>query len=461
MADRERIIVTLGETLAALVEAKKYTTLRDILVTMNATDIAAIFEDLPEEKLPLLFRLLPKELAAETFVEMEPEAQELLIQGFSDNELKEVVNELYVDDAVDLVEEMPANVVKRILKQADPEMRKMINEILKYPEDSAGSIMTTEYVSLRPIMTAEEAIKRIRRTGVDKETIYTCYVTDNNRKLVGMVTLRTLLLAEEDDRVEDIMEDNVISVSTLEDQESVVQMMAKYDWAAIPVVDQEGRLVGIVTIDDAIDVLQEETTEDFELLAGMTPSDKPYLRTGVFETWKSRVPWLLILMLSATLTSMVLTGFESSLAACSALIAFIPMLTGTGGNSGTQSSVAVIRALSLGEVEFSDTVRVIWKEIRVGVLCGVTLASCNFIKLLVVDKMILGNEGVTVPVAAVICLTMVLTVLCAKTVGCILPLLAEKIHVDPAVMASPFISTVVDVTTLLLYFQVAKILLGI
>ena len=461
MADRDRIIVTLGETLAALVEAKKNTTLRDILVTMNATDIAVIFEDLPEEKLPLLFRLLPKELAAETFVEMEPEAQELLIQGFSDNELKEVVNELYVDDAVDLVEEMPANVVKRILKQADPEMRKMINEILKYPEDSAGSIMTTEYVSLRPVMTAEEAIKRIRRTGVDKETIYTCYVTDNNRKLLGMVTLRTLLLAEEDDRVEDIMEDNVISVNTLEDQESVVQMMAKYDWAAIPVVDQEGRLVGIVTIDDAIDVLQEETTEDFELLAGMTPTDKPYLRTGVFETWKSRIPWLLILMLSATLTSMVLTGFESSLAACSVLIAFIPMLTGTGGNSGTQSSVAVIRALSLGEVEFSDTVRVIWKEIRVGVLCGVTLASCNFVKLLVVDKMILGNDGVTVLVAGVICLTMVLTVLCAKTVGCVLPLLAEKIHVDPAVMASPFISTVVDVTTLLLYFQVAKILLGI
>ena len=461
MADKDRILVTLEETLAALVEAKKYTTLRDILVTMNASDIAALFEDLPEEKLPLLFRLLPKELAAETFVEMEPEAQELLIQGFYANELKEVVDELYVDDAVDIVEEMPANVVKRILKQADPEMRKMINEILKYPEDSAGSIMTTEYVSLRPIMTAEEAIKRIRRTGVDKETIYTCYVTDNNRKLVGMVTLRTLLLAEEDDRVEDIMEDNVISVSTLEDQESVVQMMAKYNWAAIPVVDQEGRLVGIVTIDDAIDVLQEETTEDFELLAGMTPSDKPYLRTGVFETWKSRVPWLLILMLSATLTSMVLTGFESSLAACSALIAFIPMLTGTGGNSGTQSSVAVIRALSLGEVEFSDTVRVIWKEIRVGVLCGVTLASCNFVKLLVVDKMLLGNEGVTVVVAAVICLTMVLTVLCAKTVGCVLPLLAEKIHVDPAVMASPFISTVVDVTTLLLYFQVAKILLGI
>ena len=457
----EKSVVTLGVTLEALIEAKKYTTLRDILVTMNASDIAALFEDVPEAKLPLLFRLLPKELAAETFVEMEPEAQELLIQGFSDNELKEVVDELYVDDAVDIVEEMPANVVKRILKQADPEMRKMINEILKYPDDSAGSIMTTEYVSLRPDMTAEEAIKRIRRTGVDKETIYTCYVTDKNRKLIGMISLRTLLLCEDDDVLEEVMEPNVISVNTLEDQESVAQMMAKYDWAAMPVVDQENRLVGIVTVDDAIDVLQEETTEDFEKLAGMTPTDKPYLRTGVLETWKSRIPWLLILMLSATLTSMVLTSFETSLAACTVLTAFIPMLTGTGGNSGTQSSVAVIRALSLGEVEFVDTIRVIWKEIRVAVLCGVTLAACNFVKLLVVDRMILGNTGVNVSVAAVICVTMVFTVLCAKTVGCVLPLLAEKIHLDPAVMASPFISTIVDVLTLLIYFQVAKAILHI
>lgn len=457
----EKAVVTLEETLAALVEGKKYTTLRDILVTMNASDIAAIFEEMPEAKLPLLFRLLPKELAAETFVEMEPEAQELLIQGFSDNELKEVVDELYVDDAVDIVEEMPANVVKRILKQADPEMRKMINEILKYPDDSAGSIMTTEYVSLRPDMTAEEAIKRIRRTGVDKETIYTCYVTDNNRKLIGMISLRTLLLCEDDDVLEEVMENNVISVNTLEDQESVAQMMAKYDWSAMPVVDQENRLVGIVTVDDAIDVLQEETTEDFEKLAGMTPTDKPYLRTGVLETWKSRVPWLLILMLSATLTSMVLTSFETSLAACTVLTAFIPMLTGTGGNSGTQSSVAVIRALSLGEVEFVDTIRVIWKEIRVAVMCGVTLAACNFVKLLVVDRMLLGNSSVTVSVAVVICVTMVFTVLCAKTVGCVLPLLAEKIHLDPAVMASPFISTIVDVLTLLIYFQVARAILHI
>lgn len=457
----EKTVVTLEETLSALVEGKKYTTLRDILVTMNAVDVAGIFDEMPEEKLPLLFRLLPKELAAETFVEMEPEAQELLIRGFSDNELKDVVDELYVDDAVDIVEEMPANVVKRILKQADPEMRKMINEILKYPDDSAGSIMTTEYVSLRPNMTAEEAIKRIRRTGVDKETIYTCYVTDNNRKLIGMISMRTLILAEDDDVLEEIMESNVISVTTLEDQESVAQMFTKYDFGALPVVDQENRLVGIVTVDDAIDVLQEETTEDFEKMAGMAPTDKPYLRTGVLETWKSRVPWLLILMLSATLTSMVLTSYETSLATCSALIAFIPMLTGTGGNSGTQASVAVIRGLSLGEVEFSDTMQVIWKEIRVAVLCGLTLAACNFVKLMVVDRLLLHNTGVSGPVAAVICLTMVFTVLCAKTVGCLLPLLAERIHLDPAVMASPFISTVVDVVTLIIYFQVARGILHI
>jgi magnesium transporter len=321
--------------------------------------------------------------------------------------------------------------------------------------------MTTEYVSLRPDMTAEEAIKRIRRTGVDKETIYTCYVTDKNRKLIGTVSLRTLLLSEDDDVLEEIMESNMISVTTLEDQESVAQMFAKYNFTALPVVDQENRLVGIVTIDDAIDVLQEETTEDFEKLAGMTPTEKPYLRTTVFETWKSRVPWLLILMLSATLTSMVLTSYETSLAACTALTAFIPMLTGTGGNSGTQASVAVIRGLSLGEVEFSDIVRVIWKEIRVAVLCGVTLAACNFVKLLVVDRTILHNTGVTIPVAAVICVTMVFTVICAKTVGSVLPLLAERVHLDPAVMASPFISTVVDVMTLIIYFQVAKAILGI
>ena len=452
--------VTLESTLSALIEGKKYAALRDILVTMNPADVAAVFEETDELALPLLFRLLPKELAAETFVEMQPEQQELLIRGFSDTELKEVVDELYVDDAVDLVEEMPANVVKRILRQADPDMRRMINEILRYPEDSAGSIMTTEFVSLRPQMTVEEATKRIKRTGVDKETINTCYVIDKGR-LIGALSLRTLILADDDDVIEDIMEPNVISVTTSEDQETVAQMFSKYNFNALPVVDTENRLVGIVTVDDAIDVMEEEATEDIEKMAGMAPSDKPYLRTGILETWKSRVPWLLVLMLSATLTSMVLTSYETSLAACTALTAFIPMLTGTGGNSGTQASTAVIRGLSLGEVEFSDTLQVIWKEIRVAVMCGVTLAACNFVKLMTVDRILLHNTGVTATVAFVICLTMVFTVLCAKTVGSLLPLLAERIHLDPAVMASPFISTVVDVVTLIIYLQVARAILHI
>lgn len=454
-------IATLENTLSALVEEKKYTTLRDILITMNASDIAGVFDGIEPEKLPRLFRLLPKELAAETFVEMDAEAQELLILGFSDHELKEVVDELYVDDAVDLVEEMPANVVKRILREADPETRKMINEILKYPDDCAGSIMTTEYVSLRPHMTVEEAFKRIRRVGIDKETIYTCYVINDDRTLSGILSIRTLLLADEDERLEDIMEDNVISVTTLEDQESVVQMFAKYSFMALPVVDKENRLVGIVTIDDAMDVMQEEATEDFEKMAGMIPTDKPYLKTSVVETFCARVPWLLVLMLSATFTSIIITGFESSLASYVVLTAFIPMLTGTGGNSGTQSSTSVIRSLSLGEVHLSDWVKVIWKEIRVAVLCGAVLAACNFAKLMLVDAYLLGNASITPIVAAVVCLTLLFTVICAKTVGCILPMLADRIGFDPAVMASPFISTIVDAFSLLIYFQIARVILGI
>lgn len=456
----ERTIVTLGDTLAALVEGKKYTTLRDILVTMNAVDVAAIFEDMPQDKLPLLFRLLPKELAAETFVEMDPETQELLIQGFSDNELKDVVDELYVDDAVDIVEEMPANVVKRILKQADPEMRKMINEILKYPDDSAGSIMTTEYVSLRPNMTVEEAIKRIRRVGVDKETIYTCYVTETNRKLIGMISMRTLILADDDDVIEDIMESNVISANTLEDQESVAQMFTKYDFSALPVVDQENRLVGIVTVDDAIDVLQEETTEDMEKMAAMLPTDKPYLRTSAFDTFKSRIPWLLLLMVSATFTGQIISSFEDALSAFTILTAYIPMLMDTGGNCGSQASVTVIRGLSLGEIEFSDLIQVVWKECRVALLCGTVLAGANFAKLMLLDRMVFHNP-ITVTVAAVICLTLVCTVFAAKIVGCMLPLLAKKIGFDPAVMASPFITTIVDALSLLIYFRFASFLLGI
>lgn len=445
---------TLESALLALMDGKKYTALRDILVTMNSADVAAIFDEMEEEKLPILFRLLPKELAAETFVDMDPDAQQLLIRGFSDNELKEVIDELYVDDAVDIVEEMPANVVKRILRQADPEMRKMINEILKYPEDSAGSIMTTEYVDLLPQMTAEEAIKRIRRTGVDKETIYTCYVTDKNRKLIGTVSIRTLLLADENDIVEDIMETNVISVSTLEDQETVAQMFSKYSFVAMPVVDQEDRLVGIVTVDDAIDVLQEETTEDFEKMAAITPTDKPYFKTGVVETWKKRITWLLILMISATFTGTIIKKFEGVLAVQAALTAFIPMLMNTGGNSGSQASVTIIRGIALNEIEFSDLPAVIWKESRVAVLCGITLAACNFVKVLLVDR-------VSVAVASVVCLTLVGNVFVAKMVGCMLPMMAKKLGLDPTVMASPILSTIVDAISLLIYFRIATLLLGL
>ena len=449
------------EQVENLVERKRWPDLRDMLSLLEPADIAAILSELPEDRLPLLYRLLPKELAAEVFVEMEPEEQELLIKSFSDTELKEVLEELYVDDTVDLIEEMPASVVKRILQHTDAETRKSVNEILKYPEDSAGSIMTTEFVDLKRDMTVADALKRIRRTGVDKETINICYVTDTSRHLLGLVSIRTLLLAEEDDVIEDIMETNVIFATTLEDKEDVAQQLSKYDFLAMPVVDKESRLVGIVTIDDAIDVMEEETTEDFEIMAAITPTDKPYLRTGVWDTVKSRLPWLMLLMLSATFTGIVINRFEDSLARCSVLIGFIPMLMGTGGNSGNQSSVAVIRGLSLNEIGFVDLLEVVWKESRVAVVCGALLACGNFVKLLVVDRLLMQNAEVTALVALVICLTLVCTVFCAKVVGCMLPLLAEKIGLDPAVMAAPFISTIVDVVSLVIYFSFATLLLGL
>lgn len=445
---------SFAATFLSLLEDKKYPTIRDIMTTMNAVDIAMLFDEMDDERIPLLFRLLPKELAAEVFVEMDDDSQELLIRGFSDAELKAVVDELYVDDAVDIVEEMPANVVKRILKQADPEMRKVINNILQYPDDSAGSIMTTEYVSLRPEMTVEDAIKRIRRNVVEKETIYTCYVTDKNRTLIGMISLKELLIAEDDTIIEDIMETNVICVDTLTDQEEVAQMFNKYNFMALPVVDKETRLVGIVTFDDAIDVMEEETTEDIEKMAAIVPSDKPYLRTGVFETWKQRIPWLLILMISATFTSMIITSFENALAAQVVLTAFIPMLMDTGGNSGSQAAVTIIRGISLGEIEFRDIFRIIWKEFRVALLCGSVLALANFLKLLFIDR-------IGIHVAAVVCITLLLSVIIAKIVGSTLPLLAKKIGFDPAVMASPFITTIVDALSLVVYFKIATILLGI
>ena len=459
MAERFEIV---EKALLAMLEDKKYATLRDILVTMNPSDIAGLFVGMEDKQIPLMFRLLPKELAAETFVEMEPDDQELLIRGFSDNELKEVLDELYVDDAADLVEEMPANVVKRILKAADPEMRSSINQILRYPENSAGSIMTTEYVSLRPNMTIEEAILRIRRQGIDKETIYTCYVTAKDRTLMGLVTVKDLLLAEDDEmRIEEIMLKNMIYVNTQTDQEEVAQMLSKYNFLALPVVDGEGRMVGIVTFDDAMDVLEEEATEDMELMSGMTPSEKPYLRSTTFELFKNRIPWLMLLMVSATFTGMIMTAFEDALAAQIALSAFIPMLMGTGGNSGSQSSVTVIRGLSLGELEFRDIGTVLWKEVRTAVLCGVALAVVCFAKIWLVDHLLMGNENITLMVDLVVCCALCVTVIIAKVVGCVLPMVAKVLGADPAVMASPFITTIVDAVSLLVYFLFAKTLLGI
>ena len=451
----------LTEQVEELVSRKRYAELRDLLLPMEAADIAWLFDELDEKAPHLIFRLLPKELAAEVFVELDSDEQEILIRGFSNSELKEVLDELYLDDAVDIVEEMPAGVVKRILQHADPETRKSINEILKYPEDSAGSIMTTEFVDLKETMTVEDALKRIRRTGPDKETINVSYVIDDERCLIGLLTIRTLLLAEEDDVIGDIMERNFIAVQTLDDQETTARTLSKYNFLALPVVDKESRLVGIVTVDDAMDVLQEEVTEDMEKMAAILPSDKPYLKTRTFETYKARIPWLLLLMISATFTGQIISSFESALAAATILTAYIPMLMDTGGNCGSQASVTVIRGLSLGEIEFSDIFRVIWKEIRVAAVCGCTLAAANFVKLMLIDRMLFHNAMVTAPVAAVICCTMVCTVLCAKLVGCSLPLLAKKIGFDPAVMASPFITTIVDAISLLIYFQIASAVLGL
>ncbi len=448
--------VTMDTMLTTLLEEKKYSTIRDILSTMNPADIAAVFEDLEPDRLPLLFRLLPKELAAESFVEMEPENQALLIRGFSDLELREVLDELYVDDAVDIVEEMPANVVKRILAQAAPEMRTEINRILRYPENSAGSIMTTEYVSLRPTMTVGESIARIRRTGVDKETIYTCYVIED-RSLVGTVTVKDLLLAQDDDiTINLIMQPNVISVNTNTDQEEVAHMLSKYNFLALPVVDGENRMVGIVTFDDAMDVIEDEVTEDMEIMGGMTPSDRPYLRSSAIVLFKHRFPWLLLLMISATFTGLIITGFEDALAAQVVLTAFIPMLMDSGGNSGSQSSVSVIRAISLGELEFSDLPKVLWKECQTAILCAAGLAAVCFGKIMLVDHFILHNPDVTIAVALVVSLTLALTICIAKVVGGLLPMISEKLGFDPAVMASPLITTVVDALSLIIYFLIAS-----
>jgi len=449
------------ELLMELVRQKKFRQLKEALGQMNEVDIAEFLDELDVEQEILVFRLLPKDLAAEVFTYLEnTEDQEKLIGALSDKELREVLDELFLDDTVDIIEDMPANVVSRILRNTDTSTRSQINQLLNYPKDSAGSIMTTEFVYLHPDATVEQSFARIRRVGLDKETVYTCYVTQN-RVLLGVVTVKTMLLSAYETRIGDIMETNVLSVTTHEDKEDVAQMFSKYGLTALPVVDGEDRLVGIITVDDAMDVIEEETTEDFEKMAAMLPSDKPYLKAGIFATWRARLPWLMILMLSATFTGMILNHYESALAACLVLNSYIPMLSGTGGNSGTQASVAVIRALSLDEVDFSDILKVLWKELRVSLLCGSCLAAANFVKMQLVDRLLLGNAAVTPVVCLVVCLTIMFVVVFAKCVGCSLPLLAEKIGLDPAVMASPFITTIVDATSLLIYFRFASWLLGI
>ena len=446
-------IDTLKTMLANLDDAKKYQSLRDVMETLPAPDLAAVFEDLPAEKLPVLFRLCPKDLAADVFAELTPATQQQLIDGLTDTELKAVVDELFVDDATDLVEEMPANVVKRILAQAEPATRRMINELLKYPEDSAGGVMTTELMALRPDMTVAQAMDTIRENGFDKETINNCYVTDSSRRLVGVVSLRALVLAKNtEEPIKDLMDSNVVSVSTTTDQEDVSKLFEKYGFLAIPVVDAENRLVGIVTIDDAISILQDEASEDIAKMNAIGPSDKPYFKQSMWDLYKSRAPWLLFLMISATFSSLVIRGYEDALAAVTVLTAYIPMLTDAGGNAGSQSTSTIIRGMAVGDIQPHDLPRILWRESRVALLCGGTLAMCNFAKMLLFDR-------IAAPVALVVCLTLICTILLSQIIGGILPVAAEKLHVDPAVMASPLITTIVDTTTLLVYFNIAKALL--
>ncbi len=444
------------EQVEELYQNKQISQLKVLLNELNPADIAQLLEALDDEKTRVFFfRMLTKENAADTFVEFDSDTQENLIRAFSDTELRAVLDEIYVDDAADIIEEMPATLVKRILQNTDPETRIAINTILKYPEDSAGSIMTPEFVDLKKDMTVEDAFKRIRRQGVDKETIYTCYVTDASRHLLGVTTVKELLLHEYEDVISDFMETNVISINTLEDRENASILMSKYDFLALPVVDMENRLVGIITIDDVIDVIQEENTEDIQKMNAMLPTEKVYLKTSVFETWKSRFPWLLLLMVSATFTGSIITTFEDKLATLTILTAFIPMLMDTGGNSGGQASVTVIRAMSLSEIEFRDYFRVVWKELRVGFVCGVSLAAVNFLKIWFIDRMLFHNDEITLIIDLAICLTLVVEIVFAKFIGCSLPMLAKKIGFDPAVMSSPFITTIVDAVSLLVFFGIS------
>ena len=456
-------MLALQEELIALIESKKFQDLKRILSEINPADIALFLEELEEKDLPVVFRILPKELAAEVFVEMESDSQEFLITKFNDKELKSMLDELFMDDAVDIIEEMPASVAKRILAQADAATRKVINQLLAYPDDSAGSIMTTEYIDLKKSMTVADAFERIRKRGVDSEMIYTCYVTDARRRLIGIVSVKDLLLNDIEAKIDDIMEENVIFATTHDNKEDVAALFEKYDFMAIPVVDNEDRLIGIVTVDDAIDVIQEAATEDIEKMAAISPTDKPYLKTGVFSTFKSRIFWLLILMISATFTGAIISSFEENLTVVPALIAFIPMLMNTAGNGGSQSSVTVIRALSLGDIEFSDIFRVVWKELRVALICSAALSVVNFVKMYLVDYLIFHNfdTGRQIEEILVVSITLFIAIIVAKVVGSVLPIIAKKLGADPAVMASPFITTIVDAVSLIVYFNVAVLILNI
>lgn len=437
-----------------LLETKQYTRLRQKLSELYDADIAAVLEEIPKEDIIKVFRILPKDKAADVFAYLEVEHQQSIITSLSERDAVAIINNMMADDAADLFEEMPSNVVTRLLDKANPDARDVINHLLKYPDSSAGSIMTVEYVDLKEALTVNQALERVRKLGMDSETINTLYVLDKSRKLLGSLSLRKLLITDPESTVGEIMQENVISVNTLEDQEEVARQFKKYDFTAMPVVDNENRLVGIITVDDIVDIMEEEVTEDIEKMAAIVPSDKSYMKTGIFETWKKRIPWLLLLMVSATFTGSIIARFEDALSACVVLTTFIPMLMDTGGNAGGQASVTVIRGLSLEEIAFKDFFKVIWKEARVAVLCGLTLAVCNFGKLLLVDK-------VTVTVALVVCLTLVVAVFVAKIIGCTLPMLAKKIGFDPAVMASPFITTIVDALSLIVYFQIATNILGI
>lgn len=442
------------EEIRDLLKKGQYTKLRQLIQELNNADMADYLEEMEESEVIKIFRILPKDMAADVFSYLEIDQQQSIITSLSDKDAARIIDNMMSDDAKELMEEMPANVVKRLIANTRPDTRQAINHLMRYPEDSAGSIMTVEYVDLKENQTVAEAIERIRKVGLDSETINICYVLDTKRTLVGTVALRYLLLSEPDAVIGEMMHKNVISLHTLMDQEEVARQFKKYEFTAMPVVDNEDRLVGIITVDDVVDILEEETTEDIEKMAAMTPSDKPYLKTSVFDTFKKRIPWLLLLMISATFTGGIITSFENALSRYVVLTAYIPMLMDTGGNAGGQASATIIRGLSLDEVEFSDWWIVVWREIRTAVLCGVVLAVCNFAKLMLFDQ-------VGMSVAFVVCITMTLAVIVAKIVGSMLPMLAKKIGMDPAVMASPFITTIVDAISLLIYFRVATVVLGI